>query len=84
VEARVPFVDFRLVERLAGVPVQYRMANGVVKAPLKRIFNDLVPAEITNRPKVGFPVPLASIYRTSTRTPMDAWLHANLQSLNLN
>lgn len=39
VEARVPFVDHRLVERMAGVPYSYRAAQGVVKAPLKRVLS---------------------------------------------
>ena len=58
VEARVPFVDHRLVERMAGVPFDYRMKNGVVKAPLKRAFGSLVPMGIIERKKVGFPVNL--------------------------
>ncbi len=84
VEARVPFVDHRLVERLAGVSSSYRMAGGVVKEPLKRLFTNLVPAPIIDRKKVGFPVPLETIPFYEPResgTVMDQWLKFNLRTL---
>lgn len=83
VEARVPFVDYRLVERLAGVSYDYRMQAGVVKAPLKRVFNKLVPSGIIQRAKIGFPVPLASIKfgGDGAGTDMDRWLDFNLEQL---
>lgn len=83
VEAREPFVDYRLIERLAGVPFNWKMANGVVKAPLKRIFADLVPEGIIKRPKVGFPVPLNKFDfdQASGKTPMDCWFEFNLTTL---
>ena len=84
VEGRVPFVDHRLVGRMAGVPFQQRMPGGVVKAPLKAVFADLVPESIRNREKIGFPVPLAEVDfpgTSSTLTPMDRWLQYNLQVL---
>jgi len=83
VEARVPFVDHRLVELLAGVPFEWRMGSSV-KEPLKRIFNDLIPTKIIDRPKVGFPVPLKAIFsetHNSGLTPMDNWLLFNLSEL---
>lgn len=85
VEARVPFVDHRLVERLAGVSFDYRMKGGIVKAPLKRIFGDFLPEQITNREKVGFPVPLESIPFgiPATGKTMDRWLEFNLIELGV-
>lgn len=86
VEARVPFVDYRLVERMAGVPFEYRMQDGVVKAPLKRVFKDLLPQEISNRKKVGFPVDLQNIlkgYGGDNDTAMDKWLKFNLEVLGI-
>ncbi|MDB4349645.1 asparagine synthase (glutamine-hydrolyzing) [Omnitrophica bacterium] len=82
VEARVPFIDHRLVERMAGTPFDYRMRDGVVKAPLKRIFKEIVPCDIIYRTKIGFPVPLSSIpFSLSVGTPMDNWLEFNLNEL---
>jgi asparagine synthase (glutamine-hydrolysing) len=82
VEGRVPFVDYRLIERMAGVPFDYRMAGGEVKAPLKRVFADLVPPEIIARKKVGFPVDLQRVFDGEDREPqMDRWLQFNLETL---
>lgn len=74
VEARVPFTDHRLVERLAGCPYWWRMPNGQVKGPLKRVFQDIVPQPIICREKVGFPVPFV-VY--------DDWFSFNMQTLGL-
>ncbi len=86
VEARVPFVDYRFVERMAGVPFDYRMKDGVVKAPLKRVFADLLPESIIERKKVGFPVDLESIFKDygeSDESPMDKWFKFNLEVLDI-
>ncbi|SHI72923.1 asparagine synthase (glutamine-hydrolysing) [Rubritalea squalenifaciens DSM 18772] len=85
VEARVPFVDHRLVERMAGVPFDYRMGRDDVKLPLKRIYRSVIPHEIIERPKVGFPVPLKNMpfYDPSqTGGVMDQWLKFNLRILS--
>ncbi len=87
VEGRVPFVDYRLIERMAGVSYDYRTAGGIVKAPLKRVFADLVPEGIIDRPKVGFPVDLASVFEGYGRPdepPMDTWFRFNLEVLGIN
>ena len=53
------------------------------KEPLKRIFNNIIPNEIIKRKKVGFPVPLKSIYfaHDERKTPMDLWLDFNINTL---
>jgi len=86
VEARVPFVDHRLVELLAGTPFNWRL-GGSFKEPLKRIFTNLIPQQIIDRPKIGFPVPLENIFVESSNselTPMDNWLLFNLGEITTN
>ena len=86
VEARVPFVDHRLVERMSGVSYDYRMQDGVIKAPLKRVFADLLPKSIIEREKIGFPVDLAAIFKdfgNVNDSHMDKWLKFNLKVLQL-
>jgi len=81
VEARVPFVDHRIIERMVGVSFDYRMQDGVVKAPLKRAFSDLLPKEIIERKKIGFPVPLNRLFQLATdnkKAGFDAWFDFNL------
>ena len=82
VEARVPFVDHRLVERSAGVSFDWKVGKNF-KEPLKRIFSTIIPAEICNRKKVGFPVPLDMIYNSddSSQSSYDKWLDFNLDKL---
>ena len=82
VEARVPFVDHRLVERMAGVSFNYRFHNNISKCPLKSIFSEYLPKEIIDRKKVGFPVPLTNIF-PDKNDPMDQWLQFNLDTLNI-
>jgi asparagine synthase (glutamine-hydrolysing) len=82
VEARVPFVDHRLVEMMSGVPFEWRMGNSF-KEPLKRIFKNLIPDRIINREKVGFPVPLKKIFRSKNeKNGMDMWLDFNIKYLS--
>lgn len=83
VEARAPFVDYRLVERMAGVPFEYRMPNDIVKAPLKRIFKDIIPPQIIIRKKVGFPVKLENIFHVEKERAFDSWFDFNINELRL-
>ena len=79
VEGRVPFVDHRLVERLAGVPFEWKMGHSF-KEPLKRVFGPLLPQAIVERKKIGFPVPLEKIFNRLKQgeTAYDAWFAFNL------
>lgn len=83
VEARSPFVDYRLVERMAGVGFDYKMKDNIVKEPLKRVFEQYLPKEIIQRPKKGFPVPISEVLPGTDRekTPMDRWFEFNLKEL---
>ncbi len=82
VEARVPFVDHRLVEFMSGRNFNYRMGNSF-KEPLKRIFSEIIPTEIIDRKKMGFPVPLNVIFKTETLLEgWDKWFTYNLKLLN--
>lgn len=81
VEARVPFVDHRLVERMAGVPFEYRMKDGIVKAPLKRLYGNILPEAVINRPKIGFPVKLDQIFGVEDNKKFDVWFEYNISCL---
>ena len=80
VEARVPFVDHRLIEMMIGASFDWKMGNSF-KEPLKRLYKGIIPQSIIDRKKIGFPVPLESIFsnKVDTKTaPMDAWLEYNI------
>ena len=80
VEARVPFVDHRLIEMMIGASFDWKMGDSF-KEPLKRLYQNLIPEEIINREKIGFPVPLESVFASKVdkkNSPMDAWLEYNI------
>ena len=58
IEARVPFLDYRLVEYLAGLPLDQKVRHGVTKYVLRRAIRGLVPDAIRCRmDKMGFVTP---------------------------
>lgn len=58
IESRVPFLDHHYVEFAARVPDHLRIRGKEAKYILKRAVEDLLPAEIIYRKKMGFPTPL--------------------------
>jgi asparagine synthase (glutamine-hydrolysing) len=57
-EARVPLLDHRLIEFVARMPDTMKMRGLETKYIFRRAVRDMVPAEILDRPKQGFGVPL--------------------------
>jgi asparagine synthase (glutamine-hydrolysing) len=53
-EVRVPFLDHRLVELCARMPVSLKLSHGTTKAILRSAARGLVPEAVLDRPKVGF------------------------------
>ena len=58
IESRVPFLDHPFVEFAASIPDQWKLRNGTGKYILKRAVEDLLPRDIIDRKKMGFPTPL--------------------------
>ncbi len=59
-ESRAPFLDYRLAEFAFSLPVDLKIRNGNKKYILKKLLSRYVPEELTDRPKMGFGVPVAS------------------------
>jgi asparagine synthase (glutamine-hydrolysing) len=55
-EARVPFLDHKLVEYAARIPARHKLGQGG-KRILKKAARSVVPAAVIDRPKGYFPVP---------------------------
>jgi asparagine synthase (glutamine-hydrolysing) len=66
-EARVPYLDHRLVELAATIPSGMKMEKGELKSLLKRIAAKHVPRECVYRPKQGFGAPLETWLRGPLR-----------------
>ncbi|RYZ28633.1 MAG: asparagine synthase (glutamine-hydrolyzing) [Chitinophagaceae bacterium] len=58
IEGREPFLDHRLVEFAAQLPVEYKIKNGQTKYLLKKLLGRYLPHELYNLPKRGFGAPL--------------------------
>lgn len=62
-ETRVPFLDHRIVELAAGLPVSWNISPMLQqKKILKDAFKGHLPGEILNRRKAGFGMPLRSLF----------------------
>jgi asparagine synthase (glutamine-hydrolysing) len=67
-EARVPFLDHRLVEFCARLPVSMKIRMTEKKALLRRVARRFVPASVLDHPKQGFGSPMAAWLRCGLRT----------------
>ncbi len=68
-EARVPLLDHRLVEFVAGLPYQVKIKNFGSKRLLRRTMRPMLPPRTLQRRKQAF------------RVPLDAWLRAGVREL---
>jgi asparagine synthase (glutamine-hydrolysing) len=68
-EVRCPILDHEFMENAARIPSSLKLKNGVGKYIFKEAIKKIVPAEVLNRPKMGFSIPLAE------------WLRGDLKDL---
>ena len=66
-ELRVPLLDHKVLEFAASLPPEYKVKGMQTKRVLKAAFAKVLPPEILNRKKAGFPVPYASWMRGELR-----------------
>jgi len=67
VEARVPFLDHRLVEAAMRLPIVDQGDLTNQKKLLKKLALRYLPDEIINRPKDGFSIPLSEVMPVNAR-----------------
>lgn len=59
IEARVPFLDYRLVEYCINIPSEQKISKGFTKTILRDAMRDYIPKEIfMRRDKIGFSTPI--------------------------
>jgi asparagine synthase (glutamine-hydrolysing) len=63
IEARCPFLDYRMVEFATRLPISYLVRDGWHKWILRKAVADLLPAEVVwRRAKMGFPYPYEKFF----------------------
>jgi asparagine synthase (glutamine-hydrolysing) len=67
-EVRVPFLDFNVVNFIFSLPDDYKINARLRKRILQDAFRDVLPAQLYNRPKKGFEVPLLKWFRKEMKS----------------
>jgi asparagine synthase (glutamine-hydrolysing) len=68
-ETRLPFLDYRLVQMVFSLPLNYRFHDGWSKYLLRRAMNDKLPPEIAwRKTKLGYPTPEVNWLRAGSDT----------------
>jgi asparagine synthase (glutamine-hydrolysing) len=73
-EGRSPFLDHKLAEWAARLPVNLKVKGFTGKYLLRKAFSDRLPASVSNRGKQGFGIPLGPWFRG----PLKGWAEDTL------
>ena len=64
IESRLPFLDYRLVEFCARLPVEWKIKNGQTKYILREYLRSIGQLQIANRKdKKGYPTPIEKLFK---------------------
>ncbi|MGB2912482.1 MAG: asparagine synthase (glutamine-hydrolyzing) [Pyrinomonadaceae bacterium] len=74
IESRVPFLDHKLVEFTARMPREMKLRGGTTKWILREAMKGILPTEILDRPKMGFPVPIGGWFRGEFKHIVDEYI----------
>lgn len=67
IEARMPFLDYRLVDFVFSLDPKHLIKDGILKHFLREAMSDILPDSIRNRTdKKGFPTPVRRLYFDDT------------------
>ena len=78
-ETRVPFLNHNVVEFAWSLPMHLKIRNGQGKWVLRRVLEKYVPRTLTDRPKMGFGVPID----TWLRGPIKDWAESLIESTRI-
>jgi asparagine synthase (glutamine-hydrolysing) len=79
-EARVPFLDHKIVELAWRLPLYMKIRDGQGKWILRQLLYKYVPKQLIERPKQGFAIPLGQWLRGPLRT----WAEQLLDPIRIN
>lgn len=72
-EGREPFLDQRIIEWAAQLPLEYKYNKGNKKFILKQIVHKYIPAQMMDRPKMGFGIPIAAWLQNDLKPFVDMY-----------
>ena len=67
-EGREPFLDHRIIEWAAQLPVELKYNNGNKKYLVKQLTHQFLPENMMNRPKMGFGIPFGKWLKGDLKT----------------
>jgi asparagine synthase (glutamine-hydrolysing) len=67
IEGRMPFMDVELAQVAARLPDRFQVRRLQGKAVMRQALGRILPKQIINRKKMGFPVPVADWFRHAHR-----------------
>ncbi len=67
-EVRVPFLDYEVVNFIFSLPSDFKINKNLRKRVLQDAFKDVLPAQLYNRPKKGFEVPLLKWFQREMKS----------------
>lgn len=77
-EARVPFLDYRLVEFCFALPNRFKIDPPHTKLVLRKAMNGRLPASVTDRQdKLGYPTPAANWFREALKPWISDLFHSH-------
>lgn len=76
-EVRAPFLDPRVAQFAASLPLEYKLKGNKGKFILKKAVAPILPKEILKRPKKGFGIPIAEWLKGRLNPLMHDLLDAN-------
>jgi asparagine synthase (glutamine-hydrolysing) len=79
-EARVPLLDYRIVELAVNLPAPMKLNRGQTKRIMRKAMGDRLPEEVLNKPKQGFSIPMKNWLRGPIQPMMTDLLAPELVS----
>ena len=73
-EGREPFLDHRIIEWAAQLPLDYKIRNGEKKFIIKEIVDKYLPKTMMDRPKMGFGIPIDKWLKNDLKIFTDEYL----------
>jgi len=78
-EARVPFVDQRVVDVAGGIPLEQKLTGGITKGLFRKAMAPYLPPQVLEAPKQGLNLPIALWFKSELKE----WMTTLLSTENL-